>query len=174
MKQLPIAITISWLAAACTMSGIYSSYSGWDLDADEALNRYEFINGYAHSGYFDKWSNGKTLITYKELYKGIFKTIDSDENNKVSMEEFEGRMDHYYFQIFNADFTKWDSNSNATLEWNEFYREVSKTNLGSQWDTSGDKRVSKSELADGMFYLSDANNNGKVDKLEFNIWTVNR
>ena len=173
MKSL-LTMTIVILLASCAGSKMYSSYTDWDSNSNKNVDRYEFVNGYAQSDYFDKWSKGKESISYEEFYEGVFKDLDADKDNKLSLVEFNSKIDFFYFGLFNGGFNKWDSDSNASLDANEFYNEVRKTNLASIWDTSDDKRISRRELAGGMFYLSDADNNGQVDSLEFNVWKVNR
>jgi hypothetical protein len=92
----------------------------------------------------------------------------------LSRDEFETRIEYFYFGLFNEEFSDWNKNGNLTLEPNEFYNEISETNLATVWDTTGDKQITERELAGGMFYLSDADSDGVVNPLEFNAWKNNR
>lgn len=167
-------VTTAIFVASCSVQKMYPSYTDWDSDANTALDRYEFVNGYTQSNYLNKWSDGNESITYQDLYEGVFEDLDADNDNKLSLVEFNGRIDAFYFGIFNGTFDKWDFDSNASIDTNEFYRHVCKTNLAALWDNSDDKAISRSELADGMFYLADTNGNGRVDTLEFRVWKANR
>jgi Ca2+-binding EF-hand superfamily protein len=162
------------LGVGACASHVYTSYADWDINDDEALDRNEFVNAYIQTDYFKKWSREKSSITYEELYTGIFRSLDVDRDNKLSMVEFNTQIKPFYFGMFNDSFDEWDVNSDASIQYDEFINNITKTNLASLWDTSGNKRISKRELGAGMFYLSDANNNRSVDPLEFNIWTSNR
>ena len=175
MNKLNALFTLTIITMmSCSSPTQYHSYSAWDANSNQSLDRYEFVNSYTQSDYFDKWSDGKAFISYEDLYEGVFKSMDTDQDTRVSRDEFEAKIDHFYFGLFNGSFNSWDSDGNMYLNGPEFYKHVCKTNLASIWDTSDDKRISQREFAGGMFYLSDANSNGTVDTKEFNTWKNSR
>jgi Ca2+-binding EF-hand superfamily protein len=162
------------ILAGCGSSKLITSYVHWDTNDNKTLDRYEFVNGYSLSGFFNKWTKENGSLKYDELYEGVFSGLDADQDNKLSLVEFNSKIDFFYFGLFNETFDKWDINSNATIDKTEFLNAVRKTNLAPIWDTSEDQRISQRELAGGMFYLADADSNGMVEALEFNVWKINR
>jgi hypothetical protein len=79
LKHLPALYMLVF--CSCGSSALYSSYTDWDANSNNSLDRYEFVNGYAHSNYFRKWSENQKTITYEELYEGVFKSIDTNSDN---------------------------------------------------------------------------------------------
>jgi Ca2+-binding EF-hand superfamily protein len=173
MKALYI-ITIGVVSATCASVQSISTYSDWDSSSDNALDRHEFIYGYIRSNFFGRWSEGGISISPEEFYDGIFNSMDTDKNDQLTRDEFNEKIKYFYFGMFNGSFDTWDVNSNSSLDKNEFLSNSKQNKLGSMWDTSGDNGISQRELAGGMFYLCDANSNGQIDVMEFNIWKVNR
>ena len=160
--------------SSCASTHNYESFANWDSDNSGRVERREFVNAYLGSGYFKKWHDGKSAITYNELFDSMFKSIDSDKDNKLSIVEFNSQIRFFYFGIFNESFSKWDKNSDASISPSEFNAGVSSTNLASIWDTDDDKRIIEREMAGGMFYICDADSNGSVDEAELNTWKRNR
>jgi Ca2+-binding EF-hand superfamily protein len=168
---LPTAVFMIW---CCSSPQVYSSYTNWDGDGNRLVDRYEFTRGYMQSDYFKKWTEGNLSMNYNELYNKIFNNLDSDNDNLLSMSEFNSRINHFYFQMFNGNFSQWDHDANSLVDRNEFIEQAGKTKLGSIWDTSDDRTITEREMAGGMFYICDADNNGRIDSLEFNTWADSR
>lgn len=164
---------VSILTMTCS-SVSYTSYANWDRDSDGKLDRYEFTTGYLQSKYFKKWTSEKKPMSYERLYQVTFNSLDTDHDEKLTKMEFDPKIGSFYKGNFQESFTRWDSDGNSILDKSEFFRSVCKTDLASHWDTSGDKRISTRELASGMFYIGDLDNNGRINSLEFNIWKINR
>lgn len=158
------------LLLACTAPKVYTTYPDWDSNHDSKLQRSEFVEGYMQTNYFDKWGNGKSSIKYEELYQNTFRTLDRDGDAKVTSDEFNNQIKLFYFGLFNKSFDQWDTDNNAVLDLNEFITNATNSNLSTLWDANSDKRISKKELAGGMFYLCDTDSNGTVDEQEFNAW----
>ncbi len=158
------------LLIACAAPKVYTTYPGWDTNQDNKLQRAEFVEGYMHTNYFDKWGNGKSAISFEDLYRNTFKTLDKDSDGKLTSDEFNAGIRAFYFGLFSESFDQWDSNKDSQLNLSEFTARAEKTNLSTMWDTNSDKSISKKELAGGMFYLCDADSNGTVSETEFNSW----
>ncbi len=173
MKTLTLFCVINLLLACATPRMATMSYKDWDSNGDAIVDRSEFLNAYAHANYFEKWSSGSSA-TYAELFEGIFKTLDTNKDLKIDQREFESRVKPFYFNMFHGSFSGWDNDGSNNIDKQEFMKHVSSTDLAVLWDTSGDKYITDSELASGMFYLCDANKDHQIDEIEFNIWKVNR
>jgi Ca2+-binding EF-hand superfamily protein len=162
------------ILCSCSSTSRVSSYTNWDENQNNSLDRYEFTSGYSRSKFFTKWAGQKFSIPSREFADQIFYALDSDHDQKLSIGEFDGRIDAYYFGMFNETFSRWDDNSTASIEKGEFQRHAAKTKITKMWDTSGDGEISEREMADGMFYWCDADRSGMIDPVEFNVWTANR
>ena len=150
------------------------SYTNWDGDENNSLDRYEFTTGYSRSKFFTKWAGHNFSLSTGEFADQIFQALDSDQDKKLSIAEFDGQIDKYYFGMFNETFSSWDDNSNASIERGEFKSHAAKTEIARMWDTSGDNQITEREMADGMFYWCDVDRSGMIDPIEFNVWTANR
>lgn len=102
------------------------------------------------------------------MYRNTFRTLDRDGDAKVTSDEVSSQIKFFYFGLFNKSFDQWDTNNDSLLDLNEFTAKATNSNLATLRDTNSDKRISKKELAGGMFYLSDEDSNGTVDEQEFN------
>jgi Ca2+-binding EF-hand superfamily protein len=173
-RHLTPLLAVVLLVSSCASTRNYESFSDWDSDKSGRVERREFVEAYLGNGYFKKWHDGKSAITYAELFDSMFKSIDSDKDNKLSIVEFNSQIRFFYFGLFNESFSKWDTNSDASINLSEFSKGVSSTNLASIWDTDDDKRIMEREMAGGMFYICDADSNGSVDETELNTWKRNR
>lgn len=169
MKYKLLAITLL-LAAGCSVQKMYTSFSDWDSNRNTELDRQEFANAYVNSNYFSKWSKGKSSIGYDELYATVFRSVDADSTEAITKPEFDDTMKRFYFGLMRSSFSDWDKNTDETITRDEFTTHVGSTNLSSLWDANGDRSISEREMAAGMFYKCDTNNNGLIDENEFIQW----
>lgn len=173
MRTLTSFCIFTFLFACASPKIVPITYQDWDTNHDAIINRSEFVNGYEQADYFEKWSSGSSA-TYGEFFEGIFKSLDANKDLKIVHQEFDGRVNSFYFNMFHGTFTGWDNDSSGSIDKQEFMGHVASTNLATLWDTTGDKNINDRELASGMFYLCDINNNHQIDELEFNLWKVNQ
>lgn len=171
MRMLTLIVLI---IIGCSSKTNVTAFSSWDTDGSKHIDRAEFVNTYPSSNWADQWSNGNYTMSYTELYNGLFAFLDTDDDDKVSIVEFNSRIQPFYFGMFNGNFANWDNDANASIDKTEFVKNVSDTNLASYWDTESDNTITKRELAGGMFYLCDEDSNGKIERLEFDEWKRNR
>lgn len=173
MKHIIILISILALFK-CSSSENVISYEAWNADDDKSLNRTEFVNGYMQSGYFERWSDDQKDISYDKLYGAIFNALDTDEDDKISLVEFNSKIRYYYFGMFNGSFATWDNDIDASLNKEEFMKNITESRLGNYWDTTNDEEISERELAGAMFYLCDTDSDGEIERPEFDAWKRNR
>lgn len=69
------------------------------LSACSATNNYQAFVDWAN-GYFKKWSNAKSSVTYHVLFNSVFESLDADKDNKLTMVEFNSQIRLFYFGIF--------------------------------------------------------------------------
>jgi Ca2+-binding EF-hand superfamily protein len=150
------------------------TFEGWDQNHDGTINRKEFVSGYTQHDYFEKWSSTSSAIPYETFSRRAFKSLDTDKNGTIVESEFEPALKPYLFGIKSVSFASWDINHDQRIDENEFVAMAASASLPALWDTSGDKRISKQELAGGMFYFCDTDGNRGVTQAEFESWNLKR
>ncbi|HEY3405424.1 MAG TPA: hypothetical protein VGK59_18705 [Ohtaekwangia sp.] len=168
----PLLITILLLSCATSRSTLML-YGDWDGNHDRFLDQQEFVNTYVRTDYFSKWSYGNSA-TYPELFDGVFASLDANKDHQLSQPELDEKIKPFFFNMYRNTFADWDTDHSGSVSQSEFSKLAAASNLSSLWDTDGDKSISRTELALGMFYLGDTDNDRKLNELEFNIWNVNR
>lgn len=171
MKKKVIVMVMGM--CSCAAPQISSSYQDYDRNRDSALDRGEFISAYQENGYFSKWTRGIS-VSYTDFLVGLFATLDTDNDTRVSEPEFNAHIKQYFFNMFRGDFMSWDRDGSKLIDKNEFIQSTEQSNLASLWDSSGDRSITEREMAGGMFYLVDKNSNEGVDEIEFNLWMAER
>jgi hypothetical protein len=167
---IQVTLFIAAIALANCTKKNYGLYSDWDANADRNLDRTEFINAYAGSEFFTKWSVTEDPITYAELYETVYRSVDEDSSLAICPEEFYHNMRPLYFGMFTDRFEAWDSNNSHTISLSEFNSRIARSNLAYHWDLNTDHYVSELEMGEGMFRVCDLDDNGSVDDAEFNLW----
>lgn len=166
-------IALIMTAASCAAPKSYATFADWDVSMNSAVERNEFVQGYTASNYFDKWS-GRGSITYAELAQGVFKSLDYNGDGKLNNAEFDSQIKLFYFGLFRDRFEGWDDDSDNSVRRAEFDKHIMASNFALTWDTNNDKLISEREMAGGMFYVSDANSDGKVTGTELDDWRKRR
>lgn len=146
------------------------NYQKWDVDRNDQLERLEFVNGYDRASCFRKWARGKYSIAITTFIQNLFTSADRNADKKLDTTEFEMITDYFHFGFANSSFILWDNNADGSLNKKEFAEQAEKT-IGKKWDISADKQLSLYEMAGGVFFTYDKNNNGTMDSSEFAYWT---
>jgi len=165
-----IAISVVIWVSACTSQKQYHYYSTWDGDDNLKLGQQEFIEAYVSSGYFSKWSSGDTSISYHNFYSGIFQRVDEDSSITVLPDEFYRNLESFSLLLFDENFHAWDDNQNKELSDTEFSRHIAEAEIACQWDLDHNNLLSDVEVANGIFYRTDLNRSGWIDRDEFDYW----
>ncbi|HEU5292290.1 MAG TPA: hypothetical protein VFU05_16700 [Cyclobacteriaceae bacterium] len=164
-----------FLLASCTSQAVtFNSFSDWDKNLDHSINRYEFVAAYTRQNFFDKWSSGSSSVTYDKLLEEVFRSIDNDKSGTLDENEFNSQIKQFYFGLFNDSFGTWDDTSNKLVEKSEFLNHATNSKLAPLWDSNGDNYIRENEMAEGMFYVCDSDNNGEITETELSIWKQGR
>ena len=172
IKSLPIAIALI-AVCSCATVGMRSGYTDWDSNRNGQLNRYEFVTGYQESNYFFRWNRAKN-ISAQQFYETMFHEMDQNKDSLLTCQEFSSKISYYYFQSASDECATWDDNHDKAVTKEEFNVHAMQSKLLSVWDISDDKKISEREMATGMFFLCDLDNDGTITPVEFNIWKMNR
>lgn len=76
--------------------------------------------------------------------------------------------------MFSESFESWDDNQDGKIRIPEFTKYASASKLASLWDSNSDHSVYEREMAEGMFYVCDSDNSGKISEVELNAWKEGR
>lgn len=170
-----VLITLIFLTIACaSVPKTPISFSDWDSNKDQNIDRREFVDGYITQDYFDKWNAHGYSISYPKFFEGTFTTVDRDKNARLSKDEFDFMVKKFYFGMANDQFKDWDVDFSGFISYDEFEKRIADTNLASLWDLNSDKQLENLEVAGGMFYLCDNDNNGAVTEIELEMWKSTR
>jgi Ca2+-binding EF-hand superfamily protein len=170
-----VLITLIFLSVGCaTVPKTFSSFSDWDSNKDQNIDRREFVKGYITQDYFNKWSARGYSISYPKFFEETFTTVDWDKNAKLSKAEFDFMVKKFYFGMSTDQFNDWDVDSSGSISYDEFDKRIVDTSLASLWDSNSDKQLENREIAGGMFYLCDKDNNGIVTEIELDTWKSTR
>lgn len=97
------------------------------------------ISEYQERFVYEEWDiDSSGSLGKQELTSGIFESLDINDNDFLSSDEWEGTK--FYFEDNNyGAFNEWDLNNDGRLNKKEFETAVAGTDLYEQWDSrSGD------------------------------------
>ena len=119
--------------------GYHIIFSQWDLNADE-------------------------IISEEEFYQIIFRRLDKNSDQNLSIREFVPGLKHLFGP--NA-YKEVSNNSIRSLSFPEFESALKRTNYFNNHDTNRDGSLTRKELHALVFLAMDLDNNGVIDKKEF-------
>ena len=101
-----------------------------------------------------------------------FDKIDVDDSDNISREEY---LKDWYEQGY---FAIWDRNNDGKIsseEWNkglkDYYEGYAFTEGDYEsWDVNDDQFLSEEELANGQFTIYDTDNDGEIERVEFEAY----
>lgn len=169
---LPL-LTLLLIIGGCGSQKSYVDYATWDRNHDAGIERSEFVDAYIANDNAKNWRQGSASIDKIKFIEKLFLRMDKDNSGTLNPEEFSKEMKRFSFGMVNTSLSSWDSDDNNFLIRDEFVSGASKSQIFSLWDTSGDKTISSRELAGGMFYVCDENNDRQIDATEFKSWQEN-
>lgn len=109
--------------------------------------------------------NGNFVLTRENLFDGIYNTLDKEEDDKMTEEEFKSlKQDFFINKNSNkiSTFSEWDANGNGEVSREEFHNK-----LNSLIDLK-DERT----LAQGNYVVWDLDNDDKIEMLELENFVV--
>jgi hypothetical protein len=166
-------LSYSLLIIAMSCARRHIGYSEWDKSGNNKIDNYEFIKGYNDAKLFRRWAHGEFSFPAIDLTKTLFLAMDADSDRVIDESEFRTRSDYFHFGFTQPSFEKWDKNCSGFLEWNEFV-DGGEEAIIRMWDFTGDGKLNRQEMADGIFLSYDKNHNGSWDRNEFEFWTESK
>lgn len=112
------------------------------------------------------------LITACTQADPDFLRLDADESNTVDREEY---VQDFYKQGY---FNLWDRNGDGMIsqsEWQSglesYYQSYAYQDTEfNDWNLNGDDFIDEEELANGVFTIYDANGDGEIEKVEYEVY----
>ena len=164
-----------FVLASCSNQLIsYASFSDWDKSNDSFLDRNEFVEGYIYQDFFDKWNPTGNSMSYDKFFNEMYLSIDRNKDAAIDKGEFDSQIKRFFFGMFSESFESWDQNKDGKMRMPEFTKNASASKLASLWDSNSDRVIYEREMAEGMFYICDSDNSGKIFEAELNDWRDSR
>lgn len=145
-------------------------FTQYDTDRDDRWSENEFSESYQRefSGY-DRDTSGD--LNNEEFTAATFRSIDRDRNNTISRQEWDEGYNNDFGDYANQDdFDRFDTDRSGDLsdtEWNEGFRE---SNWFGTYDEDQNQTVSSQEWNRAAFSRWDSNNDGYLDRQEFEAY----
>jgi Ca2+-binding EF-hand superfamily protein len=157
---------------SCSASKSNVADKSWDRDTDGSIDRREFVEGYLANDYYKFWGSSFG-VNSSTFFERLFLRMDLNQDGFLDSQEFNTQIKTYSFGLMSARASEWDNDNNAVLARHEFVEGAAKSKLFSLWDTSADKSISSREMAGGMFYVCDKDNDHGVNSDELEVWEKN-
>ncbi|WP_165823847.1 hypothetical protein [Pseudochryseolinea flava] len=169
MNIFSVVATV-FFATACGAPKVYSDYATWDRNTDKGIQRSEFVDSYLANNNAKNWQLESGSLNRLKFTERLFHRMDENNSGTLTVDEFNPKIKKFSFGMVSASISSWDTDDNGILVRDEFTAAASKSKLFNLWDTSGDNSISAKELAGGMFYVCDLNNDHHIDENEFKAW----
>lgn len=156
-------------AVACNQDGVLS-FEDWDKNNSGKIEKQEFVNTFTLN-YFEDWDrkdNG--YLDDEDFYQIYYDVMNRDQNGGVSEEEFTWAYEYYNRGEFRDEYENWDLNDDFILTYDEYKKGLYESTFFSQWDFDENGELSEEELATGMFRVFDIDDDGKVDRDEYDTY----
>ncbi len=142
------------------------TFNDFDNDGDNLVEKQEFMDTFT-SNYAEDWDNtDNTNLDDEDFYTATYSVVDIDEDDLIDEDEWNWGYNYYYGDYLGDDFDLYDYDDYISYE--EYYDAFDYTDYYATWDVDRDTYLSESELAEGVFESWDVNDNGVIDKNEFN------
>lgn len=145
----------------------------WDTNKDESLDVGEFIEGYFKKEFFNRWERESREISDSVFLRKMFEFLDRSNDHVLDSAEYNSR--RILWSLPGAlKLKKWDINRDELVSHKEFIQGAQDANLIQTFDITTDGKITEAEMAQGMFDVSDKDNNNRVEAIEFYLWEVYR
>lgn len=165
MKRIQIIALFSLLISSAGYSQFYKDY---DTDGDGKWNKDEF-NSYYSEGFKDWDKNRNNKIEPTEFYRTLFDEADLNDDGYVEDTEWNDGINNLYGDYADtADFDRFNKDDDDKLDIKEWKEGFESTSWFKAYDKDGNGSLSNEELLEQLFSHFDENNNGFIDKDEYN------
>lgn len=103
----------------------------------------------------------------ESFYTTTYIVLDRDRNDQLIKDEWMHGYDYYYGDYLTNDFIVYDLNHDGYLSRSEYLDALTPTTYFVTWDVDQNKYLSDMEFADAVFANWDTDDNGTLDKAEF-------
>lgn len=155
-------------------------FEDWDSNKDGKISKEEYS---LNSKMLDRWDdNGDDRISRNEFQNSYFALFDSDSDGNIESEEIsnlyfllpsdksmakkdEGKSEDMRYGAGSETLSQWDTDGDKSVSKDEFNSRADK--VFTSWDKNGDGYISNTELYNNTFSWWDQDSNGNIEKSEF-------
>lgn len=163
-----LILVFSWIS--CTQNEGMLEFKDWDKDNSGEIDKQEFIDTFTLY-YFDDWDRqDDDFLDDEDFYQAYYEAMDADDDKGVSEDEFSMAFEYFNRGEFAGSYQDWDIDDDFILTYEEYQAGLYESTFFSEWDFNGDGQLDDKELATGLFRVFDINDNGLVDKDEYETY----
>ena len=138
-----------------------------DKDGDKKISKTEFSDRYSSDD--DNLRTESKDMQYDEnkFYESSYELWDTDNDNRLSEDEWRTGYESSYGDYVEDDFTSYDANQNKYLEREEYQSSLSESDYYSNTDKNKDQSLDNKEYSTVVFECADKNRDSYLDEDEF-------
>lgn len=146
------------------------NFSEWDENDNNKISQSEFQEQFIDE-YFTEWNaDDNEYLDAEEFHQGIFDLVDADDSETINTEEREWGFEHLYGDYVNYEVTVQDDGDETIVDYDSYRNAVHDSNYYSDADADGNNKLTREEMTQTVFNSWDMNNDGYLDKAEFDTF----
>lgn len=163
------------LGSASAQEDSYA-YSDFDSNGDSQVDTTEFNDAYGNGLYDTFNANSDDYLEQNEFGSGIYNVFDANGDGALSEDEYDGGVGTFYNGDYDAlsnnaydgTYGGLDADGNGEVNEEEFTNSYDPTPLYGTFDADGNDQVDQTEFNEGLFGVTDANDDGLFTEDEYN------
>ncbi len=160
-------MVLAFAGFACEREAVLD-FQDFDKNEDKVITEDEFSDVFA-ANYYEDWnSEDDEYLDDEDFYNKTYQMWDTDDNNRLSKEEWTFGYDNYFGDYVVTDYSAIDVDQDGFIEYNEFNNEMYGGKFYPSWDLDKSMDLNEEELSQGVFKHWDLDNNGTIENDEFN------
>ncbi len=168
MKKLAKTTAMLLMLLFMTSATADMPFEDWDTNDSGLITRSEFVAHFTDN-YVADWNNYDDNATFddEDFYTVTYDIWDVDDDDLLTVEEWDYGYDYFYGDYVNDDFVALDLDNDGFIEYVEYYDVFADTYYYTDWDIDADTYLNEYELARLVFNNWDVDNSNFIEKDEF-------
>ena len=145
-----------------------TAYGDFDANSDGGVDAAEFNDGFG-SGLFDTFNaDGNDVVDQNEFSGGVYNLFDANSDGALSEDEYNTGVDTLYDGNYDGAYGDFDADGDGTVTQEEFANTYDSSGLYGDFDADGNDQVDQTEFNEGLFGVTDTNDDGLFTEDEYN------